>query len=297
MTRIIASLSEVSAGYSALFCDLWGCLHDGKRPFAEAVEALRAFRARGGTVLLMTNAPRPKPSVVRQLESIGVPPDCYDEVTSSGDAAQYALVTGAVGRRVYHLGPQKDETFFTELSPDLQKVAATEAPIVRVPLEEAEGIVCTGLFDDLTETPEDYRATLLYAKTQGLKLLCANPDIVVDFGDKRIYCAGAIAEAYDAMGGQSLYFGKPHPPIYDLARRRLEALRPGVPADEILCVGDGIATDIRGAVAEGLDSLFITGGLAASVFGENGESLDQDRLEHWLAEAELSPTLTIARLR
>ncbi|AXQ94074.1 TIGR01459 family HAD-type hydrolase [Cereibacter azotoformans] len=297
MTRIIASLSEVSASYSALFCDLWGCLHDGKRPFGEAVEALRAFRAKGGTVVLLTNAPRPKPSIVRQLETLGVPADCYDEVTSSGDAAQYALITGAVGRRVHHLGPPKDDSFFTELSPDLQKVAATEAPIVKVPLAEAEGIVCTGLFDDLTETPEDYRATLLYAKTQGLKLLCANPDIVVDYGHKRIYCAGAIAAAYDEMGGQSLYFGKPHPPIYDLARRRLEAIRPGVPADEILCVGDGITTDIRGAVAEGLDSLFITGGLAADIFGENGERLEQPRLDDWLAKAELSPPLAISRLR
>ncbi|MGP3695869.1 TIGR01459 family HAD-type hydrolase [Rhodobacter sp. NSM] len=297
MTRIIASLAEVSERYDALYCDLWGCLHDGKRPFPEAVEALNAFRARGGAVVLLTNAPRPKPSIVRQLQGLGVPDDCYDEVTSSGDAAQYALITGTVGRRVYHLGPAKDDTFFTEFSPDLQSVASTEAPVEKVPLEEAEGIVCTGLFDDMTETPEDYRATLLHAKARGLKLLCANPDIMVDYGHKRIYCAGAIAEAYDAMGGESLYFGKPHPPIYDLARRRLEAIRPGILPDRILCIGDGIATDIRGAVAEDLDSIFITGGLASDVFGENGETLEAGRLEDWLAKVELSPSFAIARLR
>ena len=297
MSRIIASLAEIAGPYRALYCDLWGCLHNGRQPFPEAVEALRAFRAKGGTVVLLTNAPRPKPSVRRQLDTIGVPTDCYDEIASSGDAAQYALVTGAVGRKVYHLGPDKDDTFFTELSDDLTSIAANQPPIEKVPLAQAQGIVCTGLFDDLTETPDDYRATLLYAREKGLKLLCANPDIVVDYGDKRIYCAGAIAEAYDAMGGESLYFGKPHPPIYDLAKRRLDAIRPGIVHEEILCIGDGIGTDIRGGMAEDLDTLFITGGLAMDIFGENGERLDPARLSNWLAEVELSPSYVIPRLR
>jgi HAD superfamily hydrolase (TIGR01459 family) len=297
MTQILDALSQVAADYDVLYCDLWGCLHDGKSPFPEAVAALRAFRAGGGKVLLLTNAPRPKPSVLKQLARIGVPEDCYDDLVSSGDAAQYGLVTGAVGRRVHHVGPDKDKVFFTELSDDVRLIAATEPPFTLVPLDQAEGLVVTGLLDDLTETPDDYRAALLSAKTRGLKLLCANPDIVVDLGDKRLYCAGALAQAYDAMGGRSLYFGKPHPPIYDLARRRLAAL-PGLPDDpRILAIGDGIATDIQGAGGEGLDALFVTGGIAAANFGPNADSPDPHLLEDWLEDQQLDPIYAIGRLR
>ena len=297
MTRIIASLSEVAGPYRALFCDLWGCLHDGHAPFPAAVAALQGFRAAGGTVLLLTNAPRPKPSVIKQLQHLGVPDDCYDEVVSSGDAAQYALITGAVGHRVYHLGPAKDLPFFTDFADDLQATRAAQPPITLVPLTSAEGIVCTGLFDDLTETPADYRATLLYAKTRGLKLLCANPDIVVDMGATRVFCAGALAQAYDQMGGTSLYFGKPHPPIYDLARRRLAVLRPEIDDSRILCVGDGIATDVQGGIAEGLDTLFITGGLAADRFGPDSANPDKGLLGQWLADQQLGPTFAMGHLR
>jgi len=297
MTRIIASLSEVAGPYRALFCDLWGCLHDGHAPFPAAVAALQGFRAAGGTVLLLTNAPRPKPSVIKQLQHLGVPDDCYDEVVSSGDAAQYALITGAVGHRVYHLGPAKDLPFFTDFADDLQATRAAQPPITLVPLTSAEGIVCTGLFDDLTETPADYRATLLYAKTRGLKLLCANPDIVVDMGATRVFCAGALAQAYDQMGGTSLYFGKPHPPIYDLARRRLAVLRPEIDDSRILCVGDGIATDVQGGIAEGLDTLFITGGLAADRFGPDSANPDKGLLDKWLAGHQLGPTFAMGNLR
>jgi ribonucleotide monophosphatase NagD (HAD superfamily) len=151
--------------------------------------------------------------------------------------------------------------------------------------------------DDLTETPDDYRATLLYAKTQGLKLLCANPDLIVDFGDKRLFCAGAIAQEYDRMGGESLYFGKPHPPIYDLARRRLAAL-PGATEDpRLLAIGDGVTTDVQGAVAEGIDVIFVTGGIAARNFGADAENPDPALLDAWLSNLELSATYGIGRLR
>jgi len=297
MTRLITALSDVSAQYRAVFCDLWGCLHNGRTPFAAAVAALQAFRAQGGVVVLVTNAPRPKPSVVNQLDSMGVPRDCYDEVVSSGDAAQYALVTGAVGRRIYHIGPEKDNAFFTQFADDLQDTVAAEVPITKCALIDAEGIVCTGLFDDLTETPEDYRATLLYAKVNGLKLLCANPDIVVDMGETRLFCAGAIAQAYDAMGGESLYFGKPYPPIYDLARRRLAAINPQITPEETLCIGDGIHTDIQGGISEGLDTLFITGGLAADQFGADSSNPDSGLLDAWLLDRQLDPTMSIPLLR
>ena len=296
MTEIIRSLADLTGRYDAVFCDLWGCLHNGKAAFPAAVAALQNFRTTGGKVVLLTNAPRPKSSVIKQLDGLGVPRDAYDLVVTSGDAAQMGMLSGAVGRKVHFIGAPKDEVFFTDFAEDLATYAATQPPITLVPLNEAEGIVCTGLFDDLTETPDNYRATLLMAKTLGLPMLCANPDIVVDLGDTRLYCAGALAQAYEQMGGTALYFGKPHPPIYDLARRRLA--EGGVQADpQILCIGDGISTDIQGGGSEGLDTLFITGGLEAAQFGTDVESPELAKLEAWLALRQLTPTFAMGRLR
>jgi HAD superfamily hydrolase (TIGR01459 family) len=290
VTERIASLDALTGRYDAVFCDLWGCLHNGVRPFQAAVDALRVFRAAGGTVMLLTNSPRPKASVEGQLARIGVPRDCWDDIASSGDAAQYALVTGVVGRRVHHIGAEKDLTFFRDFAPDV--AAAGGAPVTLVAASEAEGVVCTGLRDDLTETPDDYHATLLLAKTRDLPMLCANPDIVVDMGDRRLWCAGAIAQAYEAMGGTALYFGKPHPPVYDLARRRLAAVLDRADP-QILCIGDGIDTDIRGGIAEGLDTLFLTGGIAEA---ELGPDPDAGRLQDWLDRQMLSPTFVMRHL-
>jgi len=285
MTKMIRSLAEVAAGYDAVFCDLWGCLHNGKAPFPAAVGALRAFRAGGGRVVLMTNAPRPRSAVERQLNAMGVPQDAWDLIVSSGDAAQAAMLQGAVGRKVFHIGAVKDEPFFSEFPGDMAALAASQPAIERVGMLDAEGIVCTGLADDQTETPADYRAQLLLGKTRGLPMLCANPDIVVDMGEKRVYCAGALARDYANMGGEVLYYGKPHPPIYDLARRRM-----GLDDPRILCIGDGIATDVQGGIAEGLDTLFITGGIAADRFGPDPANPDPALLEEWLAVQRLSPT-------
>lgn len=291
MTQIISALSEIADQYDALFCDLWGCVHNGVAPFPAAITALQSFRAQGGKVILLTNAPRPKSSVISQLDRMGLPKDCYDDVATSGDAAQAAMLNGAVGTRVYHIGAVKDEPFFRDFEPDIADLAAAN-PITRVPLDQAQGIVCTGLKDDLTETPDDYRAVLLYAKQKDLKLLCANPDIVVDMGEKRVWCAGGIAQAYENMGGTALYYGKPHPPVYDLARRRL-----GMDDPRILCVGDGIFTDVQGGIAEGLDTLFITGGLAADQFGPDENNPSDPLLQSWLKQHQLSPTWAIGKLR
>jgi HAD superfamily hydrolase (TIGR01459 family) len=285
MTQIIPALSALTGRYDAVFCDLWGCLHNGKTAFPAAVSALQGFRAAGGKVALVTNAPRPNATVIAQLDRMGVPRDAWDVVISSGDAAQSAMLAGAVGRKVFHIGAVKDEDFFTDLP---EGAIAPE----RVGLLEAEGIVCTGLEDDLTETPDDYRAQLLLGKTRGLTMLCANPDIVVDMGDKRVFCAGAIAGAYEDMGGSALYFGKPHPPIYDLARRRL-----AMDDARILCVGDGIGTDVAGGMGEGLDTLFITGGLAAEAFGPDIANPDSALLEAWLADRQIYPTFSMGYLR
>jgi HAD superfamily hydrolase (TIGR01459 family) len=291
VTRLIGSLGEIAAGYDVLYCDLWGCLHDGRAAFPEAVAALRAFRAAGGRVLLLTNSPRPKPAVMRQFDRLAVPRDCWDEIASSGDAAQAALAAGAAGRRVWHLGPARDASFFAETAEDVPGLAAIE----KVGFEAAEGIVCTGLFDDATETPEDYRGRLMLARERGLPLLCANPDIVVDVGDRRVFCAGALAALYADLGGRALWFGKPHPPIYDLAARRLERLA-GVAAAElrILAIGDGVATDIAGAAGEGIDAVFVTGGLAAS---DLGAAPGAAAIGAWLAAHAAAPAFAIHRLR
>lgn len=296
MPQIIASFAEIAPRYRALFCDLWGCVHDGVKPFFAAVAALQAFRAQGGVVILVSNAPRPKPSVLVQLDRIGVPRDCYDEVITSGDATQYAFLSGAAGQKVYHIGPMpKDQPFFDEFADPILADMAAANPIELVPLAQAEGILCTGPNSEFDETPADYRAQFLLAKTNGLKMLCANPDIVVDYGDKRIYCAGALAELYEQMGGAVLYFGKPHPPIYDLARRRLTALAGPMADEDILCVGDGINTDILGAMQENLDSLFLTEGLNAGQFGPH-DALDAAALDAWLLTEQRNPTYVMGHL-
>lgn len=293
MARIVQSLSEIGAQYDALFCDLWGCVHDGLQPFPAAVAALQAYRAQGGKVVLVTNSPRPRAGVAVQLDQIGVPRDAWDTIATSGDSARSAMFRGVVGHKVYFIGnPETDSGFFDPL-----KILDNPEEIEIVPLTEAEGIVCTGPRDPLAD-PSVNRPDFLYAKTKGLKLLCANPDIVVDRGDSREWCAGALAQLYTEMGGESLYFGKPHPPIYDLARRRLTALDGRVIDDgRILAVGDGIGTDIRGGLGEGIDTLFITGGLEAKRFGPDVNNPDPAMLRDWLEGGEMTPTYNIGRLR
>jgi HAD superfamily hydrolase (TIGR01459 family) len=297
MTRLIASIEEIAADYDALFVDVWGCIHNGLTAYADACAALKGFRQGGGKVVLVTNSPRPRAEVATQIAGFGVPDDAWDSIATSGDSARLALYHGAVGRRVYHIGEaDRDESFFHPLHIDTHP-----DPVERVPLTEAEGLVVTSPADPHAD-PKAHEGELLYAKTKGWKLLCANPDIVVDRGESREWCAGAIAKLYTEMGGESLYFGKPHPPIYDLARRRLADVAQGQSIDDgrILCVGDGIGTDIAGAMGEGLDSLFVTGGLEARTTGTgpapDGQP-DLARVEAVLAEHQTSATCAIGYLR
>jgi HAD superfamily hydrolase (TIGR01459 family) len=290
MTQIVNALSEISAQYDALFVDLWGCVHNGVRAFDAANKALIEYRAGGGIVVLVTNSPRPRAQVEQQLADFGVARDAWDSIASSGDSGRSALFLGAVGQKIYFIGTDAELPFFEPL-----KLIDDPIQISHVPIEEAEGIVCTGL-PTADGTPDDVRAPLLYAKQKGLKLLCANPDIIVDRGDKREWCAGAVAQAYSEMGGTSLYFGKPHAPIYDLARRRLSAIRPNISDDRILAIGDGITTDIQGAIGEGIDSLFITGGLAAKETATVTQP-DPEKLSQYVLEKQLDPTYSIGFLR
>lgn len=290
MTRIITALADVSDHYDAVLCDLWGCLHNGRRAFPEAVKALQAFRAKGGTVVLLTNAPRPRAQVAEQLDGLDVPRDCWDVIVTSGDSARTAMFRGAVGRKVFFIGYERDLTFF-----EVPRIVEDPVEIQRVPLDQAEGLVVTGPEDPYAD-PAVYRPQFLYAKQKGMKLLCANPDIVVDFGERRQWCAGALAQLYSEMGGESLYFGKPHPPIYDLARRRLAAMDRPVPDTRILAIGDGIRTDVAGAMGEDIDVLFITGGLAAEETGTRPQP-DKKALSAYLAKEKYSPRYAIGFLR
>lgn len=290
MTQVISSLDDIAGGYDAALVDLWGCVHDGVTAYPEAIAACRRFRERGGTVVLVTNAPRPRADVEQQIARLGVPEDCWDTIATSGDSARVAMFRGAVGRRVWTMEGADDQGFFSPL-------ALVEDPveIAQVPLSDAEGIVCLGPEDPHAD-PAVYRPQFLMAKQMGLKLLCANPDIIVDRGGVREWCAGALAALYTEMGGESLYFGKPHPPIYDLARRRYAELPGAVAEPRFIAIGDGIRTDILGAQQEDIDSLFITGGIAAEETKTDHQP-DTEALEAFIAREHVTPTYAIGRLR
>lgn len=290
MTRIISALSEISSNYEALFVDLWGCVHDGVKAIPSAVAALQEYRKSGGIVILVTNSPRPRAGVTKQLVHFGVPTDAYDDIATSGDSARSAMYRGVVGEKVWHYGPVTDSRFFDPL-----EILENPFEITRVPLEDATGIVCTGPFD-AEASPDTWRPDLEKALKRGLKLLCANPDIVVDRGDIREWCAGAVAKLYSEMGGESLYFGKPHAPIYDLARRRLHALGNTIADARILAIGDGILTDVKGGMDEGIDSLFISGGLAAAET-KTVTQPDEKALTNYLVTEKSNPPFTIGHLR
>jgi HAD superfamily hydrolase (TIGR01459 family) len=290
MTQIISSLAEVSERYDALFVDLWGCVHNGVHALPDAVSALQTYRAGGGKVVLVTNSPRPRAGVTKQLVQFGVPDDSWDIIATSGDSARAAMFRGVVGEKVYFIGQPGEEKFFEPIS-----VIKDPIKLDMVPLDQAEGIVCTGPRDPMAD-PDTMRAEFLMAKQMGLKLLCANPDIVVDRGHVREWCAGALAQLYTEMGGESLYFGKPHPPIYDLARRRLFELGVDTPDSNILAIGDGVLTDIAGAMGEDIDSLFISGGLAAAET-KTVHQPDPDALNAYLQKEMSAPTFTIGHLR
>ena len=252
--RFVERLADLVDGIDVVLSDIWGVVHNGLESFPEACEALHTFRSRGGTVIMITNAPRPADSVQRQLRKLGVADDTYDAIVSSGDLTRH-YVAGHPGRKVFWLGPERDSSIHRGLDLTLG------------PLEQADYIICTGLFDDETETAEDYRSMMRQARERGLPLICANPDIVVERGDRLIYCAGAIAELYRELGGEVIFYGKPHRPIYDRAME-LATERRGraMPLNRVLAIGDSVRTDLAGAHGFGIDCLFVTRGIHAEEF-------------------------------
>lgn len=245
--KVINHLREIAPAYKALLCDAWGVLHNGVALFDGVETALVNFRKHHGPVLILTNAPRPSDIIPAQLDRLGLSREAYDGVVTSGDAIR-AEIINRLPAPIYRLGPEKDDPLFKGL--DLNFTA----------LEEAEYIVCTGLFDELGERVEDYTDLLQRGVARNIEMICANPDIVVRLGDQLIYCAGALAALYQKLGGRVIHGGKPHKPIYRLALEQLRALAPDLADRSILAIGDGLDTDIAGANRQGLDALYIYGG-------------------------------------
>jgi len=270
---LLASLASVGAAYEAWISDIWGVLHNGREAFPAASKACQAYRRQGGTIVLVTNAPRPKHDVVAMMRRLGIPDDAYDAVVTSGDVTR-ELIRPWQRRAVHHLGPDRQLMIFEGLDVSL------------VPPAEADVVVCTGLVDDDTETPDDYRDLLAAFRARDIVLICANPDLVVERGERIVYCAGALAEAYEKLGGVVQYAGKPHAPIYEQAFG-LIAQRQGrpVPKDRILAIGDGLKTDMAGAHNMGLASVFI----GSALHVPHGETLSSVHLHTLFANHPAPP--------
>lgn len=242
-------MQELSTSYPVWFCDIWGVVHNGVVPFPITVAALKRHRARGGTVILVTNSPRSHLGVEKQLLEIGVDPEAHDRIVTSGDVTQ-VLMKLCGGGKVFHLGPSRDHSIYAGTG------------VERVPLDEASAVLCTGLYDDVNDRLEDYEPLLDELKARGLAMICANPDKIVKKGDTILYCAGKLAELYTARGGEVLMAGKPFSPIYDLAMAEAQRIRgSAVDRAEVLAIGDGPETDIRGAADYGLDALLVAEGV------------------------------------
>lgn len=280
---MIDTLDQIADGYSVILSDVWGVLHNGVSAFPDAVATLSRMREQGRTVILITNAPRPHPSVIAQLLSLGVDESAWDRVITSGDVTRRLIEEGP--RRVFHLGPDRDTIIYDGLDVELVDYA------------EAGAIVCTGPFDDETETPEDYKELLATLRGRNLPFICANPDIVVERGDRLIWCAGALARDYARLGGRTLIAGKPHRPIYEAALAAAREIVGGdVPASEILAIGDGVMTDVKGAADNGFDLLYVTAGIHAHEYaGDNGP--DTAKLAAFLGSHGYSPVASIPRLK
>lgn len=275
-------LDELMDRYDVLLCDVWGVLHNGVDSFASASAALSRARKAGLTVVLITNAPRRFDSVAQQIQALGVPESSYDRIVTSGDVTR-ELIRNAP-RHVFHLGPERDETLYEGLDVEL------------VEEREADVVVCTGFFDDETETPEDYAEMLTRFRSRDLPFICANPDIVVERGDRLIWCAGALARDYSQLGGRTLIAGKPHRPIYEAAVAGAREVR-GEPVDpaRVLAIGDGMLTDIKGADLFGIDALYISGGIHAGDYVMGGVQ-DLEKLLAFLAKHGSNPVATMTML-
>lgn len=283
MPRMIERLDELTAEYSVVLSDVWGVLHNGVHVFPEAAEALQKARAKGLAVVLITNSPRPRQGVLEQLQMMDMPDDVCDRIVTSGDVTRDLIQAGP--RSIFHIGPERDTMLYDGLDVEL------------VEEFEASSVVCTGLFDDDNEVPEDYAEMLHRLRARNLPFICANPDIVVERGDELVWCAGALARDYAQLGGRTQIAGKPHRPIYEAALAAAsQVLGREVARSEVIAIGDGMFTDIKGAADNGLDVLYVSGGIHAAEYGD-ALSPDRERLSAFVGKHGYKPVATLPRLR
>jgi HAD superfamily hydrolase (TIGR01459 family) len=285
LPEIIDRFAPLRRAYDVLLCDVWGVVHNGLESFPAACQALQRFRESGGAVILITNAPRPGDGVVRILDRFKVPRESYDAIVSSGDVTR-GVVESRLSERVFHIGPERDLPIFVGLN------------VSFAPVETADYVVCSGLFDDTRETPDDYRELLAAMRARSLFMLCANPDIVVERGEDLIYCAGALADAYADIGGEVLFCGKPHAPIYETAIGQAARVRGGEPPplNRVLAIGDSIRTDLKGAAMFGIDCLFIVSGIHAADVQSTGAD-DLSGLLEAFSAAGVAPKAVMRKLQ
>ncbi len=284
LLEFVDSLDALTAGYAALFCDVWGVVHNGVAANLDACAALERARVQGLAVILLTNSPRPRDGVIEQLASLGVPPASWDRVVTSGDVTRDLIQQGA--RLIHHIGPERDFPIFAGLDVEL------------VGEQEALTVVCTGLVNDEEETPEDYIGLLARLRSRDLPFICANPDLVAERGEKMVWCAGALARDYALMGGRTLISGKPFRPIYEVAlAAACEVAGREVLRKDALAIGDGMPTDIKGATDNGIDALYISGGIHAKDYGDTADEPHAGRLADFLAHHRQTPVAVMSRLR
>jgi len=277
----INSFRDISSRYDVVLCDVWGVLHNGIEAFKGACEALTEARAKGLTVVLITNSPRPHPGVIVQIRGLGVPDTAYDRIVTSGDVTRALISAGP--KKIYFIGAEKDFPLLEGLG------------VSMVSSEEAEIIVCAGFFDDETETADDYRATLSAMAKRKVPFICANPDLVVERGHKLIPCAGAIAKVYEELGGETRISGKPYVPMYRASLSEAKLLRGGLDLARVIAVGDGMPTDVKGAQDFGLDVLYISAGIHAAEYMA-AEKTDEAKLTAFLKSEGATPKWWMPRL-
>jgi HAD superfamily hydrolase (TIGR01459 family) len=288
---LLRGLADIAGNYDVILCDVWGVIHNGVARFPQAVDALSRFRAKGGTVILITNAPRPRDKIIDFLDALGVAHAAYDGLVSSGDVT-VSLILDRGDQPLAHLGPAQDRSLFAV-------VEAMSGRAVRfADLAKAAFVVCTGLDDADKETPEDYAARLSLMARHNLDFICANPDIVVEVGDRLIYCAGALAEAYAALGGPVIQAGKPYPPIYERAlAAAARCSGKSVDRARVLAIGDAMHTDIKGGQSQALATLFVTSGIhRGELHRAAASALDAAAFRQFLESSGFAPTAAIAEL-
>ena len=283
---LLDGLQTVADRYDVILCDVWGVVHNGVAAHEPAADALMRFRAMGGRVVLLSNAPRPGSAVATQLDRLRVPHAAYDAIVTSGDLTR-AGVAERIEQVLHHLGPPRDLPIFEGL------------PVRFGSVEEADYVVCSGFEaeDEGNESVDDYRPRLEAMRRRDLWMLCANPDLIVERGHLLVPCAGAIAQVYEAMGGQVYYAGKPHRPVYEQAVATAAKLAGReIPLDRVLAIGDAIRTDIAGAAGFGIDSILVARGIHSEDLGLHVGPLASQSVQDWLALQDVQPNAVIERL-